>query len=72
MSDELQAEFADASASIMGAERAALRPLLVLAALHAKLLDRITHISARAPTARAELGPFEKLWISWRAARRAV
>ncbi len=70
--DELKAEFADAFASVAGLERAMLRPLLVLAALHAGLLDRIVSTSMRAPAARVELGPFEKLWISWRAARRAV
>lgn len=52
-------------------DRPALRPLLVSAALHARLLERIdAQIKADAP-AWPELGPFEKLLTSWRAARSA-
>jgi 15-cis-phytoene synthase len=54
-----------------GSTHAALRPLLVLAALHRRLLQRML---ARLPALageRIELGPIEKPWIAWRAAMRA-
>jgi 15-cis-phytoene synthase len=49
----------------------ALRPLLVLAALHARLLDRIAQRRYDVASERVELGPIEKPWIAWRAARRS-
>jgi phytoene synthase len=62
-------ELRTSSAAIAPADRAALRPLLVSAGLHARLLERITdQIKADKP-AWPELGPFEKLITSWRAAR---
>jgi len=48
-----------------------LRPVLVLAALHRKLLDRIAARNYDVATERVELGPVEKPWTAWRAARRA-
>lgn len=48
-----------------------LRPALVLAALHRKLLDRIAARDYDVATERIELGPVEKPWTAWRAARRA-
>lgn len=48
-----------------------LRPVLVLAALHRKLLDRIAARNYDVATERVELGPIQKPWTAWRAARRA-
>lgn len=48
----------------------ALRPLFVLAALHARLLDRIAQRRYDVARGRIELGPIEKPWVAWRAARR--
>jgi phytoene synthase len=48
-----------------------LRPVFVLAALHRKLLDRIAARNYDVATERIELGPLQKPWTAWRAARRA-
>jgi phytoene synthase len=48
-----------------------LRPVYVLAALHRKLLDRIAARNYDVATERIELGPLQKPWTAWRAARRA-
>ena len=48
-----------------------LRPVLVLAALHRKLLDRIAARNYDVASERIELGPLQKPWTAWRAARRA-
>jgi phytoene synthase len=50
---------------------ARLRPLLVLAALHRRLLDRIAARDYDVLSERVELGPVEKPWIAWRAARKS-
>lgn len=50
---------------------AALRPLLVLAALHRRLLQRMSARLDSLAQQRIELGPIEKPWIAWRAAMRA-
>jgi phytoene synthase len=50
-------------------ERAAQRQGLVLAALHARLLERIDHGQGLARV-RAEVPPWAKLWIAWRTAVR--
>lgn len=59
------------TADLSPASRAYLRPLFVLAALHARLLDRIARRNFDVAAQRIELGPIEKPWIAWRAARRA-
>jgi phytoene synthase len=51
-------------------DSAALRPILVLAALHVRLLDRIAKRNYDVAS-RIDLGPVEKPWVAWRAARRA-
>lgn len=51
--------------------RASLRPLFVVAALHRRLLDRIARSNYEVASQRIELGPVEKPWVAWRAARRA-
>lgn len=53
------------------AAKAYLRPVFVLAALHRRLLDRIAGSNYEVATQRIELGPVEKPWTAWRAARRA-
>jgi 15-cis-phytoene synthase len=50
---------------------ASLRPLFVLAALHRRLLERIAARDYDVATERIELGPVEKPWVAWRAARKA-
>ncbi|MBB6091930.1 phytoene synthase [Povalibacter uvarum] len=54
-----------------GAGKAYLRPPIVLAALHRRLLDRIAALDYDVATQRVELGAIEKPWTAWRAARRA-
>lgn len=56
--------------SALAAMPAQLRPLGVLAALHRRLLDRIAAHDYDVATSRIELGPIEKPWVAWRAARR--
>lgn len=46
-----------------------LRPLHVLAALHRRLLDRIAARRYDVAAERIELGPIERSWTAWRAAR---
>lgn len=49
----------------------ALRPLAVLAALHSRLLQRIAARDYNVAQSRIELGPIEKPWVAWKAARRS-
>ena len=60
--DELQSALASTSRQ--------LRPLAVLAALHRRLRDRIAAHDYDVATSRIDLGPIEKPWVAWRAARR--
>lgn len=46
------------------------RPLVVLGELHARLLAQITATSHDVFSQRHELGPLQKVWTAWRAARR--
>jgi phytoene synthase len=46
------------------------RPLMVLAHLHTKLIDRIERANHDIFGRRHELGSLEKVWTAWRAARR--
>jgi 15-cis-phytoene synthase len=48
-----------------------LGPLHVIAALHRRLLDRIAARNYDVAAERIELGPIEKPWAAWRAARSA-
>ena len=48
-----------------------LRPLAVLAALHGRLLRRIAARDYNVAQSRIELGPIEKPWVAWKAARRS-
>ena len=54
-----------------GAQTEHLRPVYVLAALHRKLLDRIAARNYDVATERIELGPLQKPWTAWLAARKA-
>jgi hypothetical protein len=66
----LQAELQKLPALLTSVEqRAAQRHGLVLAALHAKLVERIDHRKELAKT-RAELASWTKLWTAWRTAVR--
>lgn len=57
--------------SLMNTEKPALRPVLVLAALHEKLLRSLARDPQQLTRQRIELAPMQKLWTSWRAARQA-
>jgi phytoene synthase len=57
--------------SALAVSNAQLRPLAVLAALHRRLLDRIAAHDYDVATARIDLGPIEKPWVAWRAARKS-
>jgi 15-cis-phytoene synthase len=48
-----------------------MRPLAVLAALHDRLLQRIAAHDYNVAQSRIELGPIEKPWVAWKAARRS-
>jgi phytoene synthase len=61
----------DLSATPGREHRAELRPLFVIAALHRRLLKRIAAKNYAVATERVELGPVEKPWTAWRAARKA-
>jgi len=63
-------EFATVMADISSAGRAYLRPLIVLAALHRQLLRRIAKQDFNVANERIDLGPIEKPWVAWRAARK--
>jgi hypothetical protein len=60
--EELQSALASVSAP--------LRPLAVLGALHGRLLHRIAAQDFDVATSRIDLGPIEKPWVAWRAARK--
>ena len=47
------------------------RPLMVLARLHARLIERIVRANYDVFARRHELGPFDKAWTAWLAARRS-
>lgn len=57
--------------SALASVSAPLRPLAVLGALHGRLLQRIAARDYNVAQSRIDLGPIEKPWVAWRAARRA-
>lgn len=61
----------DLCARAPGPTASRLRPVHVLAALHCRLLDRIAARNYDVAGQRIELGPIEKPWVAWRAARSA-
>jgi len=63
--------FDAAVAALARTVHALLRPLLVVAALHRRLLLRIANSIGRLAGERVELGPIEKPWVAWRAATQA-
>lgn len=67
----IAADLDAAMASFPAPVRSHLRPLLVLAALHRRLLQRIARRDYEIASERIELGPLEKPWVAWRAARHA-
>lgn len=66
---ELREELLAIGGTLDRGERADQRQGLVLAALHARLLERIDQRTAVAQT-RAELPPWSRLWTAWRTALR--
>lgn len=64
-------DLVDSGTDLEPATKAYLRPVMVLAALHRRLLERIAGRNYEVATQRVELGPLEKPWVAWRAARRA-
>jgi len=58
-------------AAVPSAMRAYLRPLYVLGGLHRRLLQRIASSDYAVGAERIELGPLQKPWTAWRAARHA-
>ena len=56
---------------LLSGEKQCLRPLLVLAELHARVLTDIADDPVSATRRRIELSPLQKLWTAWRAARAA-
>jgi phytoene synthase len=64
-------ELKDARAAMPPELRPSLRPLSVLADLHLRLLDRIARRDYDVASERVELGPLEKSFGAWRAARRS-
>jgi phytoene synthase len=67
----LASDLDTAIATVPSATRPSLRPVLVIASLHRRLLDRIARRDYDVASARLELGPIEKPWVAWRAARKA-
>ncbi len=62
---ELELEVADPALA-----KAYLRPVFVLGALHRQLVRRIARRGYDVATQRHDLGPIEKPWVAWRAARK--
>ena len=56
---------------LLNSEKETLRPLLVLADLHARLLQALAVDPVTHTRQRLELGPMQKLWSAWRAPRTA-
>jgi len=63
-------EFETLKQSLLTDEKRTLRPLLVLAELHAAMLHTLSSDPIKY-THRVELSPIRKLWTAWRAARKA-
>lgn len=63
-------EFKQRHAALSRAERMRLRPVLVFAALCARLLQRLAN-GKYSPQPPLELGAFERAWLAWRTAVRA-
>ncbi|MGE0189865.1 MAG: squalene/phytoene synthase family protein [Steroidobacteraceae bacterium] len=58
--------------SLLSSEKQSLRPLLVLTELHARLLHTLATDPTKHTQSRVELGPMQKLWTAWKAARFSV
>jgi phytoene synthase len=69
--ERLRSEIATASAQVERAERPWLRHGIVLVRLHTRLLERL-RARGYDVSERIELGPLERVWIAWRAARSTV
>jgi phytoene synthase len=71
-SGQAKARLREAMAAIPKDVRSAFRPVLVLAALHERLLHRISQLQYDVFNQRIDLRPLERVWSAWRAARRAA
>jgi phytoene synthase len=71
VSDQARNELSAAEQSLTASQKTTLRPLLVLSALHRKLLDRIAAKHYDVATERIELNGLTKPWTAWKAARNA-
>ena len=70
VSETAMQEFDAVLADISSSRKAYLRPLVVLGALHRQLLKRIARRDFDVAGERIDLGPVEKSWTAWRAARQ--
>lgn len=70
--DIAASELNTAMSDISRPTRSYLRPLIVLGALHGRLLQRMAAREFNVASERIELGAIEKPWTAWRAARRAT
>jgi phytoene synthase len=70
-SEQAKARLREAMAAIPKDVRSALRPVLVLAVLHERLLRRTAQLKYDVFNQRIDLRPLERAWSAWRAARRA-
>jgi phytoene synthase len=71
-SEQTRTRLHEAAAAIPKSDRVTFRPLLVLAALHERLLKQIAGLGYDVFTQRIDLRPLERVWFAWRAARRAT
>jgi phytoene synthase len=70
-SEQQLAEHQTLKQGLLSAEKQILRPLLVLADLHAQLLSLLITDPRQQTEQRMELSPLQKLWTAWKAARAA-
>lgn len=67
--ESIDADLESSTRELTAVARERIRPLSVLGALHKRLLERIASHDYDVATQRIELGPIEKPWVAWRAAR---
>ncbi|HSN70544.1 MAG TPA: squalene/phytoene synthase family protein, partial [Steroidobacteraceae bacterium] len=70
--ERIARELSIATTGLNKAERQSLRHAIVLARLHERLLARLSRRGYDVASARVELGPLERVWVAWRAARSTV
>lgn len=70
-SQSIRRRLVDTLRTLPAPDRHAVRPLLVIASLYLRLLDRIRRKNFAVTTQRIDLGGFDKAWTAWRAALKA-